>query len=221
MAEIGLRCRATKRWSMAIYEQLLDRDPRWALREGSMHFEKESAVHKTLEAIAQRLDELGIPYAIAGGMALFFHGYRRFTEDVDILVTAEGLQEIHRELEGLGYLPPFVGSKNLRNTEYGVRIEFLVMGDYPGDGKPKPVAFPDPEVSSVEIEGIHFLRLESLIELKLASGRTPGRLRDLGDVQELIRILKLPAEFADRLNPFVWDLYHELWAQVQSGPPAA
>src|SRR6266581_9126632 len=108
----------------AVYEQLLDRDPRWALKEGSMHFEKESAVHKTLEAIAQRLDELGIPYAIAGGMALFFHGYRRFTEDVDIVVTPDGLQEIHQRLEGLGYLPPFVGSRNLRDTEYGVRVEF-------------------------------------------------------------------------------------------------
>src|SRR5438876_10818318 len=143
---------------MAIYEQRLSRDPRWALKEGSMHFEKESAVHKTLEAIARRLDELGIPYAIAGGMALFFHGYRRFTEDVDILVTPDGLLEIHRQLEGLGYLPPFTGSKNLRDTAHGVRIEFLVTGDFPGDGRPKPVAFPRPEVSSVEIEGIHFLR---------------------------------------------------------------
>src|SRR5439155_2566781 len=144
---------------MASYEQLLDRDPRWALKEGSMHFEKESAVHKALEAIARRLDELGIPYAIAGGMALFFHGYRRFTEDVDILVTPEQLQEIHRRLDGLGYLPPFAGSKNLRDTTYGVRIEFLVAGDYPGDGKPKPVAFPNPEASSVQMEGIAFLRL--------------------------------------------------------------
>jgi hypothetical protein len=40
---------------------------------------------------------------------MFFHGYRRFTEDVDILVTAEGLEEIHRELEGKGYLPLFAG----------------------------------------------------------------------------------------------------------------
>ena len=107
-----------------------------------MHFEKERAVHKALRRITRRLDESGIPYAVAGGMALFFHGYRRFTEDVDILVTREGLQTIHAELEGRGYLPPFTGSKNLRDAEFGVRIEFLVAGEYPGDGKPKPVAFP-------------------------------------------------------------------------------
>src|SRR6516162_9736431 len=101
---------------MVTYEQRLDRDRRWAFQEGSMHFEKGSAVHKTLERIARRLDDLGISYAVAGGMALFFHGYRRFTEDVDILVTREGLQAIHRQLEGAGYLPPFAGSKNLRDT---------------------------------------------------------------------------------------------------------
>src|SRR4051794_4587917 len=123
---------------MIAYEQQLDRHLDWALREGSMHFEKESAVHKALRAIVQRLDQLGVPYAVAGGMAMFFHGYRRFTEDVDILVTPEGLREIHRQLEGLGYLPPFQGSKHLRDTEQGVRIEFLTTGDYPGDGKPKP-----------------------------------------------------------------------------------
>ena len=204
---------------MVIYEQQLSRDPRWALREGSMHFERESAVHKALEAIARRLQELGIPYAIAGGIALFFHGYRRFTEAVAILVTAEGLREIHRHLAGLGYLPPFTGSQNLRDTTSGVRIEFLVTGHYPGDGKPKPVAFPDPAVANVEIEGIQFLRLENLIELKLASGTTPGRRRDLADVQELIRILTLPADFAERLDPSVRDLYRELWSEIQGLPP--
>src|SRR5436305_10612208 len=109
---------------MVTYEQLLSGDLRWALREGSMHFEKESAVHKTLEKVTRKLDELGIPYALVGAMALFFHGFRRFTEDVDLLVTPEGLKAIHERLEGLGYLPPFTGSRHLRDTESGVRVEF-------------------------------------------------------------------------------------------------
>src|SRR5205085_8410584 len=125
--------------AMVVYEERLNRDAGWALREGSMHFEEQSAVHRTLQRITRRLDELGIPYALVGGMALFFHGYRRFTDDIDILVTREGLQEVHRQLEGLGYVPPFTGSKQLRDAETGVRIEFLVTGEYPGDGKPKPV----------------------------------------------------------------------------------
>jgi hypothetical protein len=205
---------------MIVYEQILDHDAHRALLEGSMHFEKGSAVHETLRKITRRLDELGIPYALAGSMAMFLHGYRRFTEDVDILVTRESLQKIHEELEGRGYLPPFTGSKNLRDTEYGVRVEFLVAGDYPGDGKPKPVAFPDPATASVEIDSIRLLNLEKLVELKLASGLTnPLRMKDIADVQEMIHILKLPADFADRLDPFVQEKYRELWMLLANQPP--
>jgi hypothetical protein len=205
---------------MIAYEQRLKQDKRWGLREGSMHFERESAVHKTLERIAGRLEQLGIPYAVAGAMALFFHGYERFTTDVDLLVTPEGLREVHRQLEGLGYLPPFQGSKQLRDTQSGVRIEFLTTGDYPGDGKPKPVAFPDPSEAGVEIEGLRILKLPTLIELKLASGMTnPGRLKDLADVQEVVKALNLPEELADQLNPFVRAKYRELWAAARTNPP--
>jgi hypothetical protein len=149
---------AVKQQQLSIpYEEQLDRDLQWALREGSMHFEKESAVHKTLEKITRKLNQLGIPYAVVGGMAMFFHGYRRFTDGVAILLTREGLNEVHRQLEGLGYLPPFQGSKHLRDTEYGVKIEFLITGDYPGDGRAKPVAFPDPDEASVEVAGMRLL----------------------------------------------------------------
>ncbi len=205
--------------SLVTYEQRLDSDLDWALREGSMHFEDKSAVHTTLREIARRLDELGIPYAVAGGMALYFYGYRRFTEDVDILVTREGVKQIHEQLEGRGYLPPFEGSKNLRNTITGVRIEFLISGDFPGDGKPKPVAFPDPSGVAHEMDGIKFLDLQRLVELKLASGMTnPRRKKDLVDVEELIATLKLPGDFTDQLDPFVRKQYIDLWQTVRDNP---
>ena len=204
---------------MIVYEQLLNQDVRLALREGSMHFEEASAVHKALRKVTGRLDALGIPYAIAGGMALFLHGFRRFTEDIDLLVTREGLARIHEELEGRGYLPPFEGSKNLRDAELGVRIEFLVAGEYPGDGKPKPVSFPDPAQASHEVDQLKLLDLDKLVELKLASGITnPLRLKDVADIQELIRLLKLPEAFADRLDPSVRDKYRELWHLLASHP---
>jgi hypothetical protein len=201
-----------------IYEQLLNQDRRWAMDEGDRHFQKDDAVFKSLRKIARKLEELGVDYAIAGGMALDAHGFRRLTVDVDILVTLEGLKTIHEGLDGLGYVPLFSKSKNLRDAEHGVRIEFLIAGEYPGDGKPKPVAFPDPAEAGVEIDGIRYLSLPKLVELKIASGMTnPGRLKDLGDVQELIRLLHLPAEFADSLDPFVRARYRELWEGVRQG----
>ena len=88
-------------------------------------------------------------------MALFQHGYRRFTEDVDLIVTPQGLQQIHDALEGLGYVRLFRGSKALRDTDAGVKIDFLIAGQFPGDGKPKPVSFPDPSNMFVELGGMH------------------------------------------------------------------
>jgi hypothetical protein len=194
------------------YEQRLNSDLNWALDEGSMHFDESNAVHRALRRITARLTELGIPHAVVGGMAMFFHGYRRFTEDVDILVTAAGLKEIHDKLEGLGYVPPFQGSKQLRDTESGVRIEFLVTGGYPGDGKPKPVSFPDPKDVVVELDGVRCVNLQTLLDLKLSSGMTSiDRLKDLADAVELIRHLDLPRDFANQLNPSVRAKYEELW----------
>lgn len=184
------------------------------MSEGSRHFEENSAVFKALHSIAERLKTLEIPYVVVGGMALFRHGLRRFTEDVDIIVTRQDLKKIHEKLEGRGYLPPFTKSKHLRDTELGVRIEFLIAGDFPGDGKAKPVAFPDPRTVNLEAEfdGVSYISLPKLVELKLASGMTnPGRLKDLSDVLELIKVLDLTADFGDQLDPYVRPKFSDLW----------
>jgi hypothetical protein len=201
---------------MTTYEQLLDSDLQLALREGSMHFDGDNSVHKTLRQISARLEELGVDYAIAGGMAMFFHGYRRFTEDVDILVTPSGLALIHEKLEGRGYIRPFEKSKNLRDADTRVKIDFLVTGQFPGDGKPGPVVFPEPAAVAEIRDGVRVVGLPGLIQLKLASGRDPGRRKDLGDVQELIRTLNLSKEFGDQLDPSLRDSYFTLWQESQS-----
>jgi Nucleotidyl transferase AbiEii toxin, Type IV TA system len=198
--------------SSTTFEQNLDRDPRWALSQGSQFFEGKGAVQEALAKVTRRLGELGIPYCVAGGMALFHHGFRRFTEDIDLIVTSAGLREIHARLDGLGYLPQFTRSKNLRDTDNGVRIEFLIAGEFPGDGKPKPVAFPDPASAGDEVFGIRYLTLPRLIELKLASGMTnAARMKDLADVVELIKLRGLAEEFALQLDPYVQDKFRELW----------
>ena len=150
---------------------------------------------------------------------MFLHGYRRFTEDVYLLVTREGLATIHERLEGLGYVPPFAGSKQLRDTDSGVKVEFLVQGDFPGDGKPKPVSFPDPALVSEIIDGVACLNLPKLIELKLASGMSAvHREKDLVDVQELIHVLDLGADFADKLDPSVRAVYIDRWQRASMTP---
>ena len=73
---------------------------------------EDDPVHHTLRKVATKLEELGIPYAIAGGMALGAHRFVRATVDVDVLVTAGGLKEIHANLDGKGFVLPFPGRLN-------------------------------------------------------------------------------------------------------------
>jgi len=59
--------------------------------EGSRFFMGQGPIHDTLRSLAIALDQEGIDYALVGGMALVAHGYRRFTEDIDLLLTPESL----------------------------------------------------------------------------------------------------------------------------------
>jgi hypothetical protein len=184
------------------------------MAESMRFFAGTSGLQQTLVKLVEKFDDLGIAYVVIGGMALTAHGYARMTEDIDVLVTRSDLARVHKHLVGRGYTRLFQGSKNIRDAETRVKIEFVLAGDYPGSGKPQPVIFPDPSsTEAVEHDGVKFIGLSRLVELKLASGMTggPDRARDLVDVQQLVKIVGLPRDFADRLNPDVRAKYHELW----------
>jgi hypothetical protein len=60
------------------------------------------------------------------------------------------------------------------------------------------------------------VNLRTLVELKLASGISdPHRGKDITDVEEMIRILHLPADLAVELNPYVREKYQELWQKLR------
>jgi hypothetical protein len=184
------------------------------LREMDEFFMKTGSVHDTLRRLVKRLAEEQIDYAIIGGMALALHGFVRPTQDVDLLMTRDGLDRFSESLVGRGYVVAFPGArKHFRDSETGVPVEVITTGEYPGDGYPKAVAFPDPAKVAVDLGDYSVVGLECLIELKLASGLSAEhrRLRDLADVQQLIETLDLPIELSARLDPSVRDEYIHLW----------
>ena len=207
------------------YEKYLSTSIDFVLKEADAIFYGNELSYKgsgklknTLTKITKKLDEIGVKYALTGGCALILYEYRRFTEDIDILVTKDNLLKIHEKLIGLGYLPVFRGSRGLRDPKTGVRIEFLITGEFPGDGKPKPVAFPNPDAVATEVRSIKIVSLATLIELKLASGMTGGyaRANDLKDVYELIKIHKLDKSFVKKLNKYVQKKFIEILNEVRN-----
>lgn len=184
--------------------------------EGLEFFRGKGMLNDALKKLAHDLEKNDIDYTVIGAIALNQHGYQRFTTDIDLLLTKDGLDQFHEKLVGLGYRPAFEGArKKFRTTGENVPVEVITSGEYPGDGLPKPVQFPNPDEFSVVIDGINTLSLEKLVELKLSSGISAAdRLKDLADVQELIKVKGLDENFAERLDAYVRAKYLELGRAV-------
>jgi hypothetical protein len=155
-----------------------------------------------LEALRRRLSQEGIPFAVIGALALRHYGYIRHTEDIDILLTPEGLEMVHATLVGKGLVPRGPGlRKSLREAEHEVNIDVVTSGEHAG-ASDSPVVYPPPDSSAfVDVAGIRLPTLDSVIEFKIASGVWGHRTQDLADVQRLIRINDLTETFVERLSP--------------------
>src|SRR4029079_17989913 len=94
--------------------------------EGLRYFMGEGQLNNTLTRLSADLKEHGIDYMVIGAVALLAHGYQRFTSDIDLVLTPEGLEVFHRELIGAGYVPAFSGTKKrVRSTRNGIIIEVM------------------------------------------------------------------------------------------------
>ncbi|MBI4568721.1 MAG: hypothetical protein HY719_10025 [Planctomycetes bacterium] len=178
------------------------------LSRDSMHAQD---IENALQDIVRRFAEEGIPFALIGALAMRYHGFVRFTEDIDVLTTREGLDRIHERLVGRGIVPrgPRL-RKGLRHAEFKVNIDVIQAGEHAGNAE-SPLVFPDPRSEAFEDrDGIRVPRLETLIQFKLTSGIWGKRLDDLGDVVNLIQANDLDESFADLLLPDVRAKYLEL-----------
>ena len=135
-------------------------------------------VQRATQRLASALQEMGVPYAICGGVAVTVHGHERVTKDVDVLLTPDGLQQFKKRWLGRGWVERFAGSRGMRDAQNKVDIDVLLTGGYPGDGKLKPVRFPDPARVAVDIGDTSVIELSALIELKLAGARA-GRGKEI------------------------------------------
>ena len=103
---------------MMTYEERMHDDYLALLKEASDYYMSRGDVFNTLRNLTHRLDEEQIPYALIGGLALGAHGFVRMTQDVDLLMTREGLDAFKAKLLGRGYLAAFPGAqKTFRDTE--------------------------------------------------------------------------------------------------------
>jgi hypothetical protein len=176
------------------------------LKEIDMFFDGSAPVHHTMQRLTRQLQDAGIAYAVMGGMAVNAHGVRRTTDDLDVLVTAEGLQQFRQQVAEEAYEQPTPKrTRRFVDRQNNVIIDFLVTGLFPGRGEPVAFAFPDPVEASEEINHVRVVTLVQLVQLKLAA----RRYQDFADVVHLIRVHNLDESFMDKIHPSVRSDYIE------------
>ena len=183
---------------------------------------RDDDIDRTINMLAEDLSRLGIDYAIIGGNALKVHGFYRFTTNVDVLVAKGGKALFADNLVGRGYTPQFRNARGkFMNTIFNTPVDLIEAGDYPGDGKPKTVAFPNPVEISFDVVNSHgnkvkYMELLSLVQLKLAAYQSlpDRRMKDKFDVIELIKAAKLHEELANKLDCSVRKTFLQCYQQA-------
>lgn len=169
------------------------------LQEIDLFFEKRGKEHQTMRRLAKRLEKAGIPYAIAGAMAVNAHDAERTTKDVDVLLTQDGLEQFRQRFVGKTYESVQGRSRRFTERQSGVQVDVLETGRYPGFRGAGPFPFPHPDEASETIENVRVVTLPQLVQLKLAA----RRYSDFGDVCLLIRVQNLDESFLDKIHPSV------------------
>lgn len=137
--------------------------------------------------VSQAIEAAGCEGGIVGGLAVFLHGYARTTVDVDAYATDR--RRVGEELVARGF-----GFDAARKewTKHGVPVHLLAPED--------DLGFHPSRYSM--LQGARTVTLGDLVSMKLASGsRNVHRMKDLADVVELIKHLKLDKTFTARVAP--------------------
>ena len=143
---------------------------------------------RVIRAVNHVLRAIGSEAVLAGGWAVWRHGYiGRVTQDVDVVVPADRVDDFVRTASVAGFepLPRRPGRwPKLTHRETGVQVDLLPEGERPGTpSRPAPTTLPHPSTLGASGDQLRYITLPALIHLKLAAGRA----RDESDVVELLR----------------------------------
>ncbi len=143
---------------------------------------------RVVQAVEHVLRAMACESVLAGGWAVWRHGFAgRITQDVDIVLPADRLEEFLRvaSVSGFERLPqPEHRWPKLLHKLTDVQVDVLPEGGRPGtQSRPAPTTIPHPGRMGAQAGELRYIHLPSLIELKIAAGRA----RDEADVVELLR----------------------------------
>lgn len=140
------------------------------------------------------LNKYHVRYIMVGGLATFFHGYNRITEDIDMWIddTLENRQNLRQAFNELGY-GDLASLETMEfipgwTTFYAAGVELDIMTSMKGlENESFASCYENAEIVVLEGEKVPFLHINHLISNKKAVNRP----KDQMDVLHLEEIIKL------------------------------
>lgn len=160
----------------------------------------------SFEAIVRVLNEAGVRYLVAGGLAVNAHGYLRFTKDADFVIELipDNIKRVFGALESLGYTPlapvtaeqfadraireSWIRDKNMQVLQLWserhreTSIDIFVHEPFPFEEE-YAKALMKPLYGTMEVR---FVSIPTLIKMKEAAGREQDRI----DIEHLRMMLR-------------------------------
>ncbi len=143
-------------------------------------------LNQDFKEFIESLDDKGVHYLVVGGVAIAFHGYPRYTKDIDVWIemTPENASRMVEALKQFGF-----ASLGLKEADFLVGDQIIQLG-YPPRRIDILTTLAGVEFSKcypmrveTEVDGVrvNFIDLENLKKSKKAAGRH----QDLADLENL------------------------------------
>ena len=146
---------------------------------------------KDFKEFIELLNEHKVKYLIIGGYAVNFHGYPRYTKDIDLWLwmTKSNIKKLIKAIKEFGF-----GSLNLKIDDFMTPENIVQLGYEPYridllmevDGVDFEECYKRRTEAELDRTEVKFLSLEDLITAKKVS----GRLQDLADAEQLEKLGK-------------------------------
>jgi predicted nucleotidyltransferase len=134
----------------------------------------------------QLLNDNGVRYLIVGGYAVAYHGYPRYTKDIDVWVwmDPENAARVVKTLQDFGFGSLGLKADDFLETDTIIQLGYapnridLIMGVL---GVTFEECYSQREIEEIDGVRLCFIDLENLKKTKRASGRS----QDIADIENL------------------------------------
>jgi hypothetical protein len=169
---------------------------------------------RVVRAIDRLLDILQCPSVLAGGWAVWRHGFvGRVTQDIDIVLPADRIEEFVRlaAVSGFEVLPQPEGRwPKARHKDTDIQLDILPENARPGSaGKLAPTTIRHPWAMGGQGSALVYVNLPALVELKIAAGR-------VGDEHDIVELIRANADLVDAIRTHLATI-HADYVQVFDG----